>query len=134
MKPQQSFLLVMASLLALFGLALLQPPATAGAKAGPQGASSSTAASSSGSQANADPMPVDEIIRRFAQHESDFKLARDNYTYTQDVLVEDVAPRSGEYHLVSDIVFTPQGKRYEQVTFAPQSTLQDFSLSPEDMK
>jgi hypothetical protein len=79
-------------------------------------------------------VPVEEIIRRFSQHESDFRLARDNYTYTQEVLVEDLAPNRGEYRLSSDVVFTPQGKRYEQVTFAPQPSLQDFTLSPEDMK
>jgi hypothetical protein len=77
---------------------------------------------------------VDEIIRRFSQHESDFKLARDNYTYTQEVLVEDVAPNHGEYRLTSDIIFTPAGKRYEQVTYAPAPSLVDFSLSPEDAK
>jgi hypothetical protein len=80
------------------------------------------------------PIPPEEIIRRFAQHESDFKVARDNYTYTQDVLVEDVAPSRGEFHQVSDIVFTPQGRRYENVTFAPSPSLVDFDLSPEDMK
>lgn len=78
--------------------------------------------------------PVDEMIRQFAQHESDFKLARDNYTYSQEVIVEDVAPNPGEYRLDSDIVFTPQGRRYEQITYAPQSSLHDFTLSPEDMK
>jgi hypothetical protein len=80
------------------------------------------------------PMPVDEIIRRFAQHESDFKVARGNYTYSQEVLVEDLAPNRGEYRLNSDIIFTPQGKRIEQPTFAPVSTVVDFSLSPEDAK
>jgi hypothetical protein len=78
--------------------------------------------------------PIDEVIRQFAQHESNFKIARDNYTYSQDVLVEDVAPNPGEYHLQSDIVFTPQGRRYEQITYAPEPTLHDFTLSPEDMK
>jgi len=75
-----------------------------------------------------------DIIRQFAQHESDFKLARDNYTYSQEVLVEDVAPNPGEYRLESEIVFTPQGRRYEQIRYAPQPSLHDFTLSPEDMK
>ena len=75
-----------------------------------------------------------DITRQFAQHESDFKQARDNYTYSQDVLVEDVAPNPGEYHLQSEVVFTPQGRRYEQITYAPQPSLHDFTLSPEDMK
>jgi hypothetical protein len=83
------------------------------------------------------PMPVDEIIRRFAQHESDFKIARDNYTYSQTVLVQvsDTDGRDGgKYEMASDIVFTPAGKRYEKVTYAPQSTLRLLSLTPEDMK
>ena len=42
------------------------------------------------------PVPVEEMVRRFAQHESEFRLARDNYTYTQEVLVEDIAPNRGE--------------------------------------
>jgi len=98
--------------------------------------SAAPAGGASGGQASADslPLPVNEIIRRVAQHESDFKLARDNYTYTQEVLVEDVAPNHGEYRLTSDIIFTPAGKRYEQVTYAPASSLVDFSLSPEDAK
>ena len=79
-------------------------------------------------------MPVEEIIRRFSEHESQFKMARDNYTYTQEVLVEDVAPNTGEYQLTSDIIFNPQGQRYEKVTYAPASTLVDFSLSPEDQR
>ena len=80
------------------------------------------------------PVPVEEMVRRFAQHESEFKVARENYTYTQEVLVEDLAPNRGEYRLSSDIVFTPQGRRYEEITYAPQPSLQDFTLSPEDMK
>jgi hypothetical protein len=75
-----------------------------------------------------------DIVRQFAQHESDFKLARDNYTYSQEVLVEDVAPNPGEFRLESEIVFTPQGRRYEQIKYAPQPSLHDFTLSPEDMK
>jgi hypothetical protein len=79
-------------------------------------------------------IPMESAIAKFAQHESDFKLARDNYTYTQEVLVEDVAPNPGEYQLDSEIVFTPEGRRYENITYAPQPTLHDFQLSPEDMK
>jgi hypothetical protein len=77
---------------------------------------------------------VGDIISKFAQHESDFKLARENYTYSQEVLVEDVSPNPGEYQLESEVVFTPQGRRYENITYAPAPSLHDFSLSPEDMK
>ena len=93
----------------------------------------------SATQANSDslPMPASEIIRRFAENESQFKLERDNYTYSQTVLVEASTPdgrNGGKYELGSDIVFTPAGKRYEKVTYAPQSTLQLISLTPQDMQ
>lgn len=78
--------------------------------------------------------PTGDIIGKFAQHESDFKLARENYTYSQEVLVEDVSPNPGDYQLDSEVVFTPQGRRYENITYAPAPSLHDFSLSPEDMK
>jgi hypothetical protein len=81
-------------------------------------------------------MPVEQVIQKFGAHEHDFKVERENYTYTQTVLVEtlDVDGRpDGEYRMTSDIVFTPEGKRYEKVTYAPQSTLERISLTPEDM-
>lgn len=77
---------------------------------------------------------MDDIVGKFAQHESDFKVAREDYTYSQQVLVEDVSPNPGEYQLDSEIVFTPEGRRYENITYAPEPSLHDFSLSPEDMK
>jgi hypothetical protein len=41
---------------------------------------------------------------------------------------------SGKFELNSDIVFTPEGRRYEKVTYAPQSTLRVIQLTPQDMK
>jgi hypothetical protein len=82
-------------------------------------------------------MPIDEIVKKFGEREAAFKEARDNYTYTQTVTVKDFGPageEGGEYHMVSNITFTPEGKRYEDVKFAPASTLQYIMLSPEDMQ
>jgi hypothetical protein len=81
-------------------------------------------------------LPADQIIKRFAERESEFKLERDNYTYTQDFTIqtldEDNGP-DGEYRMTSDIIFTPEGKRFEKVTFAPQNTLQRIVLSEQDL-
>jgi hypothetical protein len=80
-------------------------------------------------------IPVDEVIKRFSERESEFKRERDNYTYTQtfsiQTLDEDNRP-DGEYRMTSDIVFTPDGKRFEKVTYAPQSTLQRIEMSQQD--
>jgi hypothetical protein len=128
MKRRLNLFLAGLGLVGALGLFLASPHAAAqeGAPAAGQSAPAG--------QAGAPPIPVAEIIRRFAQHESEFKVARDNYTYTQEVLVEDVSPNQGEFQMTSDIVFTPAGKRYEEVTNAPSPTLKDFDLSPEDMK
>jgi hypothetical protein len=109
--------------------AATQAPAAAGTGAGQ--AASGQAGSGQGGNL---PMPVDEIIRRFAQHESEFKVARENYTYSQEVLIQEPDQDGGEYRLESEIVFTPQGKRYENVTYAPPSTLHRIMLTPEDTK
>jgi hypothetical protein len=90
-------------------------------------------------QTSADNLPLssDEIIRRFAANESQFKIERGNYTYSQSVLVEaSLADGSlnGKYERNSDIVFTPEGKRYEKDTYAPVSTLKVIDLSPQDHK
>jgi hypothetical protein len=114
---------------ALLALAL----AGAAAIAAPQSDTSTSAT------ASADNLPLssEEIIRRFAANESQFKIERGNYTYSQSVLVEGSmadGSQSGKYELNSDIVFTPDGKRYEKVTYAPQSTLRVIQLTPQDMK
>jgi len=81
-------------------------------------------------------MPVDDIIKRFSERESEFKRERDNYTYTQafsiQTIDEDNRP-DGEYRMTSDIIFTPDGKRFEKVTYAPPNTLQRIMLSEQDL-
>ena len=67
---------------------------------------------------------VDQIIQRFAAKEKEFKQARDNYTYRQDVKVQTIDGDSvdGEYHEVLDVTFDDKSRRQEHVVFAPQST------------
>lgn len=78
---------------------------------------------------------VNDIIQRFAAKELQFKQAREQYTYTQDVKVqtlEDGGSVDGEYHQVTDILFDDQGRRIEQVVFAPQSSLQRVTMTQSD--
>src|SRR6267378_4186025 len=75
-------------------------------------------------------VPVQEIIQKFTEHEEEFRKERDNFTYTQifvfQELDEDDRP-DGEYRLTSDILFTPAGKRYEKVLEAPSPSLKRIS-------
>jgi hypothetical protein len=81
-------------------------------------------------------IPVEQIIQKFGDRELEFKKERDNYTYTQTFVVQTIdldGRPDGEYRMTSDILFTPEGKRYEKVISAPPPTLQRISLSQQDM-
>ena len=80
-------------------------------------------------------VPVEEIIQKFAAKEAEFARARENYTYRQTVRVQEVdedGAARGKYEMVSDIIFSPAGKRLERVIHAPVATLRRIHLTQED--
>ena len=80
-------------------------------------------------------MPVEEIIQKFAEREEDFRKERDNFTYTQDVLfqtIDEDGQVDGEYREVRDILFTPDGKRFDKVTYAPVTTIARLIMTQQD--
>jgi hypothetical protein len=82
-------------------------------------------------------IPPEQIIQRFAARETEFKHARDNYTFRQTVKVDTLDDGSrvdGEYQQVTDITFSPAGARQEHVVFAPENTLSRVMMSPADMQ
>src|SRR5579872_3838980 len=53
-------------------------------------------------------LPVEQIIKQFAAKESEFKIERDNFTYTQTFVLQTLDESNhvdGEYRMTSDIVF-----------------------------
>ncbi|HKR96022.1 MAG TPA: hypothetical protein VJW55_11695 [Candidatus Angelobacter sp.] len=79
----------------------------------------------------------EEIIQKFTAREEQFRQARNNYTYTQDITVQELDGDNkvtGEYRLVQDITYDDKGGRIENVTFAPQSSLRQLALSKEDFE
>jgi len=83
-----------------------------------------------------DDINADEIIRKFAAKETEFAQARNNYTYRQSVKLEELDdggnPTGGKWELQEDVIFTPEGKRMEKVTYAPVISLRNILLTPED--
>jgi hypothetical protein len=80
-------------------------------------------------------MPVEEIIQKFTQREEDFRKERDHFTYTQDVLFQTIDENDqvdGEYKKVTDILFTPDGKRFERDVFAPVPTIERIIMTKQD--
>lgn len=78
---------------------------------------------------------IEKIIATFAQNESAFARARENYTYRQTAKIQEMdegGNPAGKWELVSDIVFSQEGKRTERIVRAPMATLQRIQMSPED--
>jgi hypothetical protein len=77
-----------------------------------------------------------EIIQKFAAKEAEFREARNNYTYRQSLKMEELDasgnPTGGKWELVEDIIFTPEGKRVEKVTYAPVQNLRQIIITPSD--
>jgi hypothetical protein len=115
--------LILSSLLSVCTLALVfQAPA---------------ALAQEGSLDKSDPkgITVEEVIKRFAAKEKEFREARDQYTYRQDVKVMtlDGDTPDGAYQQVFDVTFDDKGHKVKNVVFAPQPTLQRISMTEEDI-
>jgi len=112
------------------------PPPQQTRQAPPQQQSPAPKPVSGGLSKDAPSIPVEEIIQKFAAREAEFKEERDNFTYVQDFVIQTITDSGhvdGEYEMTSDITFTPDGKRYEQITYAPQPTLERIMLSQQDL-
>jgi len=80
---------------------------------------------------------IDEVIRKFAEAETQNKIARNNYTFTQDFDLKTIGEAgsvTGRFHRVSDIVFDDRSNRVERITFFPPSTLTALTITNEDMQ
>ncbi len=97
-------------------------------------AAGSRAQTAPSAASSATPSP-DEIIRRFAARESEFRKARENYTYRQVVKMEELDSSGrpeGSWEITSDIVFGPNKMRSEKVIYAPVISLRHITLDPQD--
>lgn len=76
----------------------------------------------------------EQIIQKFAAREKEFETARDDYTYRQSVKVDEMDGDTvdGEYQETFDVLFDDQGKKVENVVYAPASSLRRITMSTED--
>ncbi len=83
------------------------------------------------------PLPVEEVIKKFADKEEEFRLARDFYTYRQtlDINVLTLEGRKTNERLfeITDVLFDDKSRRIEKVLKAPVSTIESVIFTPEDM-
>jgi hypothetical protein len=82
------------------------------------------------------PAEIETIIQQFAAKEAEFAKAREAYTYRQTAKIQELdlggSPSGGKFEIVTDIVFSSDGRRTERVVRAPVTTLQRIQMTPED--
>lgn len=81
-----------------------------------------------------DPTPdqIQDIIKKFTQKETDFAIARENYTYRQTTKIEEIDPPGGSFEVVEEVGFDDRNKRTSHVTYAPVVSLQHIVMTQED--
>ena len=99
-------------------------------------ASASSPAYQTGPPPKPQPPGIEEVIRRFAEAETQNKVARNNYMFTQDfdlIRIGEGGSAAGRFHRVSEIVFDDRSNRIEKITFFPPSTA-EVNITQEDMQ
>jgi hypothetical protein len=79
--------------------------------------------------------PPPQLLKKIAQREAENGNARQNYIYRQSVTIQEFNGSgivTGQYHEVSDITFSANHVRNEQVVEQPKNTLTRIKLTPED--
>ena len=90
-----------------------------------------------GSSQKAGAPSIAEVVRRFAEAETQNRIARNNYAFTQDfdlITLGESGSVTGRFHRVSDIVLDDRSNRIEKITFFPPSTLTSLQITNEDMQ
>jgi TonB family protein len=80
---------------------------------------------------------IDEIIRKFANKETEFRQALNSYAFKRDALMQEIGMGGqvvGEYHRVSSFTFDDKGNRFEKIGFFPMPSLQGVSITTEDLE
>jgi hypothetical protein len=82
-------------------------------------------------------IPISDVIKKFAEKEKEFKTARDNYVFRQEVRVQELSDSDrvqGEYQTTTEISFDEKGRRTERIVHAPPPTLKRISITKEDLQ
>jgi len=83
------------------------------------------------------PVPVQELIRRFTEKESELKRLYETSEYRLSLRVqefEEDGTAGGEWRVVSEVVTKPDGARVGRILEEPRSTLKRIRLDAEDIE
>jgi hypothetical protein len=86
---------------------------------------------------NDGPVDTAKIIRAFTAKETAFRKALSEYAFKRDATIQTIGAGgsvTGEYHRVSQFVFTDKNERFEKITYFPQPTLTELTFTQEDLE
>ena len=79
------------------------------------------------------PIPVQEMVRKFAANEDAMKKAYANYNFTQTIRIEDLSDPGGKLTVTGESYTKPDGQRYWRVTKPVNSDLKSTDFSMDDI-
>jgi hypothetical protein len=80
------------------------------------------------------PIPVEQIIQKFAVNEDSMKKAFEAYDYTQTVRVEELDDPGGKLTIAGEVYGHADGSRFWRVKGQLESTLKSMRLSLEEVR
>src|SRR5271156_5342254 len=80
------------------------------------------------------PLPVEEIIHRFAANEDLMKKAYDTYDFTQSIRLDELTDPGGKFSVTGDVYTKADGLRYMRVTKPAETSLKLMHFSLEDVR
>jgi len=80
------------------------------------------------------PLPMEEIIHRFAANEDVMKKAYETYDFTQSIRLDELTDPGGKFSVTGEVYTKPDGLRYMRVTKPAESSLKLMHFSLEDVR
>jgi hypothetical protein len=80
------------------------------------------------------PLPVDEIIHKFAANEDVMKKVYDTYDFTQSIRLDELTDPGGKFSVTGEVYTKADGLRYMRVTKPAESSLKLMHFSLEDVR
>lgn len=80
---------------------------------------------------------IDKIIKNVVNKEGEFREALKNYVFNRFAVMQTVGlggQITGEFRRDSFMSFNAEGARFEKVLFAPISTIEEITITPEDLE
>lgn len=80
---------------------------------------------------------IDRIVKNFTAKEAEFRDSLKDYVFNREATVQTIGlggQVTGEFRRNSFMSLSPEGARFEKILFAPISTLDGLTITPQDLE